>query len=92
MAEISTVGGVPTAGVGTNPAIELSGFRPRKASIGVTLTGTSLTAIGTIYDSGLFAVGNAPGVIVNGNSIVTTAATVLLTLGGANDTVTIQSL
>ena len=93
VAEVSTVGGVPTAGTFVNPAIELSGWRPRKASIGVTtLTAGSLVTLGTIYDSGLFAVGNAPGVLVNGNGVVSTAATVLLTLGGATDTVILQQL
>src|SRR5581483_11187806 len=55
-AEITTVGGQPA---GTpqwvNPAFEFNLYRPRKASIGATLSAGSITGFGTIYDGGLFA-------------------------------------
>lgn len=91
-AEVSTVGGRPAAGAYTNPSLELTGFRPRKASIGMTLTAGSLTGTGAIYDGGLFAVGVAPTSLITSNGAVTTAATVALTLGAATDTTTIQQL
>ena len=91
-AEIITFGGRPNAGAYVNPTTELTGFRPRNASIGLTLTAGSATSIGAIYDGGLFAVGVAPTPIVIGNGVVTTAPTVTLTLGGASDTITIQQL
>lgn len=91
-AEISTVGGRPAAGAYVNPSTEFTNFRPRKASIGTGLTAGSLTSIGAIYDGGLFAVGVAPGVLVNTNGAETTAPTVTLTLGSATDTVIIQQL
>jgi len=91
-AEITTVGGRPNAGAYTNPTTELTGYRPRKASIGLGLTAGSLTSIGAIYDGGLFAVGVAPSPILLTNGAVTTAATVSLTLGSASDTCTIQQL
>lgn len=91
-AEITTVGGRPAAGAYTNPSTELTGFRPRKASIGLGLTAGSLTSVGAIYDGGLFAIGTAPSPILLTNGAVTTAATVSVTLGSATDTVTIQPL
>lgn len=91
-AELTTVGGRPAAGAYVNPNTELTGYRPRAAQIGLTLTGTSLTAIGPIYDGGLFADGTAPTAIIISNGAPSTAATVSLTLGSTQDTVTLQQL
>lgn len=88
-AELTTVGGVPSqTSAYTDPAIELTGFRPRPAVIGLTITGGTIAAVGTIYDSGLFA--GVPAALVLTNGIVTTVGTVSLTLGGANDLVMLQ--
>lgn len=91
-AEITTIGGYNTnVEAYTNPAIEAKGFIPRRAMIGpATLVATSLTAVGTIVDGGLFV--SAPTGIVNSNGVPTTGATVLLTLGSAPYTARIQSV
>ena len=85
-----TVGGAPSATPAfTNPAIELSAYRPRPAAVGLTVATGSITAVGTIYDSGLFA-GTPVGVIAGQGAPTSTAASVLLTLGTANATVLFQ--
>lgn len=90
-AEITTIGGYNTSTEAfTNPSIEAKGFIPRKAIIGPpTLTATSLTAVGTIVDGGLFV--SAPTAIVMSNGVPTAGATVLLTLGSAPYTAGIQT-
>lgn len=90
--EVQTVGGLAGAGANTNPAIEMTNFRPRKASVKPTITGGTLAATGTIYDGGLFAVGTAPTAVILTNGVPTTAASVTLGLGSANDTVIMQQL
>lgn len=91
-AEITTIGGSNTnVEAYTNPAIEAKGFIPRKAVIGpATLVATSLTAVGSIVDGGLFV--SAPTAIVISNGVPTTGATVLLTLGSAPYTAGIQTV
>lgn len=90
--QIGTIGGGNTAVEAfTNPAIEAKGFIPRPAVFGpATLTAGSLTAAGSIIDGGLFV--STPSSIVTGNGVVTTAATVLLTLGSAPYTAGIQTV
>ena len=67
----------------TNPAIEMTGFRPRDAVItGTTNAGWTITAA-TLLDGGLFL--SAPTVgaaIVSGGTIPTTLASIALTAGG----------
>lgn len=88
-AYVTTMGGTPTqVPAFTNPAIELTGFIPRPAQIQTTLTAGSLTAIGNIVDGGMFMA--TPAAYVTGTGAVTTAATVLLTMGTLPDTVIIQ--
>ena len=91
-AEITTIGGYNTnTEAYTNPAIEAKSFIPRKAIIGPpTLATTSLTAVGTIVDGGLFV--SAPTAVVTSNGVPTTGATVLLTLGSASYTAGIQTV
>lgn len=88
---LATVGGGSAAtAVNVNPEIELTNFIPRPASATLAASGGSLASIGTIFDSGLFV--GTPTVIVQAGSgaAPSTAATVTLTLGGANDTVLLQ--
>lgn len=90
--QISTIGGTNTAVEAfVNPAVEAKGFVPRAAVFGpATLTAGSLTAAGSLVDGGLFV--STPSSIVTGNGAVTTAATVLLTLGSAPYTAAIQTV
>jgi hypothetical protein len=85
LAEITTVGGVPSATPAyLNPAVELTGYLPRKASIGIAaVSGGTITTIGTIYDGGLFA-GTPTAYVAGGGS---TSATIALTLGSAHATI-----
>lgn len=106
LAEVSSVGGQPAAGTFTNPGIELASYRPRKASIGVTVTGGTVTTLATIYDSGMFAIGGASGaagtnptvptaLVTSGAGLgvaTTSFASVLLTLGSATGSVLLQPL
>lgn len=88
---VTSVGGVSAATpVWTNPAYEKSILPPRALSIAPTVSGTSLTATGTIYDGGIFSGTPTPIVITNG--IVTTAATVSVVLGSVADTVLLQPI
>lgn len=91
-AQITTIGGANTnTEAFTNPAIEQALFIPRPAIIGpATLVATSLTAVGTVLDGGLFV--SAPTAVVMSNGVPTTGATVLLTLGSAPYTAGIQTL
>ncbi len=87
---LQTFGGAPTVTPAyTNPAIELNTYRPRNASAGLTVTAGSITALGTIYDSGLFA-GVPLDVIATQGAPTSTAANISLTIGGANGTVFLQ--
>jgi len=90
--QISTIGGTNNnVEAFTNPAIEDKGFIPRPAVFsGPTLVATSLTAVGTIVDGGLFV--SAPTAVVTSNGVPTTGATVLLTLGSAPYTAGIQTV
>jgi hypothetical protein len=71
----------------TNPAIQMTGYRPRNASIGIT-AGATTTTVGAVYDSGLFA-GTGNGVIL-GLATPTTVAGVTITQGTTTATVKIQ--
>lgn len=87
---LRTFGGAPTVTPAyTNPAIELNAYRPRDAEAALTVTAGSITAVGTIYDSGLFA-GVPLGVIATQGAPTSTAASITLTIGGANGTVLLQ--
>ncbi len=88
-AVLTTVGGVPSATPAyLNPAIELTGYIPRPAQIGIAgVTGGTISTIGTIYDGGLFT--GTPTMILAG-SAATTPGTIAATLGTANATVVMQ--
>jgi len=91
-ARIFSNGGVPVSvsAIGNN-TVELTGFKPRDAYIiGTTNAGGTITAT-TITDSGLF-VAAATAAFSSGGTVPTTAASVVFTMGTANDTVTVQPL
>jgi hypothetical protein len=88
---ITTVGGVPATGTITNnPEATYRAWLPRPAQIGLTPGNTSVSigSSGAIYDGGLFE--GAPGIVVAPNGILTTVATIALTMGSAYDTAVIQ--
>jgi hypothetical protein len=88
---ITTVGGVPATGTITNnPEATYRAWLPRPAQIGLTPGNTSVSigSAGAIYDGGLFE--GAPGIVVAPNGILTTVATIALTMGSAYDTAVIQ--
>lgn len=89
-AEVSTYGGTPaTASASGNPSIELTGYLPRAASIGMAAAAGTITSVSTIYDPGLFV--GTPNPIVNtGSGTATTAASVTLIMGSAPDAYLIQ--
>jgi hypothetical protein len=63
-----SVGGQPSGNVNTQPEIELTGFLPRPCQATVVVSGGSLNSIGTIYDGGLYAIGNNPTLLLIGGS------------------------
>jgi hypothetical protein len=88
---ITTVGGVPATGTITNnPEATYRAWLPRPAQIGLTPGNTSVSigTAGAIYDGGLFE--GAPGIVVAPNGILTTVATIALTMGSAYDTMVLQ--
>jgi hypothetical protein len=90
-AMLTTVGGQPSATPAyLNPAIELTGYIPRPAQIGLAAAGGgTVSTIGTIYDGGLFL--GTPTMVLAGGA-PTTAATITGTLGSTNATVLIQQV
>ena len=88
---VTSVGGIPSATpVWTNPVIEKGIVQPRAAQMTPAVSGTSITSISTVTDGGLFA--GTPTTLVLSNAVVTTAATLVLTLGTTADTSYIQPL
>ena len=90
---ITSVGGLPasvSAPVIGNPAVELTGYRPRQLVIsGTCNAGGTITAV-TIQDGGLF-VGTPTLNIVAGNGLIATgAASITVVMGGVSDTVFLQ--
>lgn len=91
VSELQTVGGQPVGVPAyTNPAIQMTSYRPRKASALLASGSTlgTLTSLSTIYDAGKFA-GLPLGVIVSGGA-VTTVATITLAVGTVIDSVVLQ--
>lgn len=89
--EISSIGGRNTSSsTNTNPATNMSEFRPRKASVAPTITGGTIAATGTIYDGGLFTGAPANALLAQNGS--GTTASVQFVLGSVNDTVIMQQL
>jgi hypothetical protein len=89
---ISTAGGVVTAtsAIG-NPAIEMTGFRPRPAIINVTSSAAGALSAPVVTDPGLF-VGTPSVVITPGGTLPTTLASIALTMGSIADTIEMQPL
>jgi len=95
-AELSTVGGVPlpagSVAAISNPAYDMTSYRPRKASVLIANTAGALTTLAAVYDTGLFA--GVPLVTVGALAgvIPTTAASITVTLGSVVDTIALQSV
>lgn len=84
-----TSGGTPTGTpANTNPDHELTTFISRDPRITMAISTGNPVSIATLLDGGLFA--GAPTAIPVTGGVVTTAATVTLTMGSAPDTVVIQ--
>jgi hypothetical protein len=91
--ELSTLGGQASGtATYTNPAIELTGYIPRKASALLTSAGGTIATVSTIYDGGLFLGTPTPLITTQTGAGGTTAATIVLTLGSTNATVLMQNL
>jgi hypothetical protein len=89
-AVLRTYGGQPTVTPAyTNPAIEQNSYRPRDAEVGLTTTAGSITAVGSIYDPGLF-LGIPFPVLSTMGSPSSTAPNVVLAMGFTTDTILIQ--
>jgi hypothetical protein len=93
--EITTIGnGMPTnASAYTNPHSQTSFLRTRAAAIGATVTAGGITASAqTLVDGGIFGgtLTNLSTLILQGGAAPTTAATLTLNVGGANDFVFLQ--
>lgn len=87
--KLLTSGGTPTGTpANTNPDHELTGFVSREPRITMAITTGNPVSIATATDGGLFA--GAPVAIPVSPSVVTTQATVTLTMGSAPDTIAIQ--
>lgn len=88
--EVTTLGGGnTTTEVVTNPSIELIGYVPRPMIATATVAGTSISTVATIIDGGLFV--GTPSALILSTTAATTAASVVLTLGSAADTVFMQT-
>jgi hypothetical protein len=88
---VTSVGGrVAGTPILTNPATDVQILTPRPAQMSVAVSGTSIVSIGTVYDGGLYS--GTPTTMVLTNAVATTAATLVLTLGGTSDTSYIQPL
>jgi len=74
----------------TNPATDFSLYVPRPAQADLYATGGSLISVAAIYDGGIFAGTPTAIVIPQLGALVTTSASVTLSLGAAQDTVLIQ--
>jgi hypothetical protein len=97
--EISTVGGVPTGGSIPNEYSIGNAWRPRKAQIGYSVTGSGSLApgtVGTIYDGGLFLGASAPTPVVSILPLATTgtlnSSGLALRVGAVADYVLIQPI
>jgi hypothetical protein len=87
---VSTSGGAfPATSLNKNPWVELTNFVPREANgLGTTNAGGTISAV-TFYDTGKFLSAPSPVISAPG-TIPTTAATLVLGMGYANDTVVMQ--
>lgn len=88
---ITTVGGYPVAGtIANGPNGLYEAFRPRPAQIAMTsgAAGTVAAQAGVVYDGGLFV--GTPVINVTTQGIITTLATVSMTLGARADYVILQ--
>lgn len=87
--ELTTLGGRTSATPAyLNPAVELTGYIPRPAIVGLSNTGGTIGSVSAIYDGGLFT--GTPTSLILTSGIVSTIATVALSISSANATVEIQ--
>lgn len=86
--EVTGLGGFPaTSAAYVNPGIQSNLLRGRRASILAALATTfaNITATGqTVYDGGIYP--GVPSALIQTGGVVTTAATLGFSVGGANDT------
>lgn len=88
---ISTIGGEPAQGsITNNPDSTYLAWLPRPAQLGLTPANTSVSvgSSAAIFDGGLFE--GAPSVVQSPNGILTTVATIGLTMGSRPDFVVVQ--
>jgi hypothetical protein len=88
-----TTGGSGTTSVSAiaNPAVELTNFKPRQGWVAFTSSAAGALSAPVVTDPGLFV--TAPTLALSsGGAIVTTLASVALTLGSLNDVVMVQPL
>ena len=87
-----SVGGIVTGNVNTQPQVEMTDFLPRPCQATVVVSGGSLNSIGTIYDGGMFAVGNTPTLLLIGGSgsIFSTGASITGIFGSTNSSAILQ--
>jgi len=90
---ITSVGGLPisvSAPLIGNPAVELTGYRPRQFVIsGTCNAGGSITAV-AIQDPGLFVGTPTDAIAPGGGNVPTTLASVTVVMGSITDTIQIQ--
>lgn len=87
---VTTVGGYPSTGtIANDPNGLYLAFRPRPAQVSVVSGNSTIAAqAGLVYDGGLFL--GTPTAIVSPQGIVSTVATIALTMGSRPDFVIMQ--
>lgn len=87
---LTTVGGYNTVAspAFTNPLFQQYEYVPREANIPLTITTGAVSSATSIVDGGLFL--TTPLAQVQTNGLITTVASIALTLGGANTSIRMQ--
>ncbi len=87
---LTTIGGLTSAtAVNTQPAIETAILTPRPALMSLA-GGATITSVTTVIDGGLFS--GTPTALVQTTALITTAATIVPTLGFTTDQVVLQPI
>ena len=84
---LTSIGGSPTAGSATNPIYDLTGFVPRPCIANFSLSGSGVS-VASFTDRGMYLA--APTAMVLTGGLITTVATVVLTMGTVAATVVLQ--